>query len=458
MITALVACFATAPDVRAVAVDGGVQITSDQGLSKVELFDGERLIASGHPPGAPLVAWFPAVAGTAARVTFADGVVRTIDVEASTVEAGVAADGVVTVHGVAFPALSDGTVDLARDADRVALTASWGSRSQDAGPSLFAWRAVTLRAEGGAGEVVVSQRVLDGAAPAAGFAAPIALGARRPGAVMVRVPPGGEATVTLPVYVDRAAVVPGTYVFETDVTPLHGGGSVVDRRPVYVTRGSRVAGIGLVAALIGGVAGGVFLAFGTTPFLRRSRTSDLTTIALFATVQFVWGVGSQLFASAATTVLGPFAPMLTGLVDEVVRTALMATLVVLIPRVGTVGASIAVGYVLRLLALGAVTPIDLVWLGDAVFAHEAALWAVGITRGKGAEGSTAARALRLSAALAPAALFTASAALAVHVAAFRLFYADWYVAMVLLGPSFLYVFLACALAVPFADALRRVRP
>jgi hypothetical protein len=326
----------------------------------------------------------------------------------------------------------------------VALPVAWWRRSEE-GARLYAWRGVTLHASGGPADVVIEQYAV-----AEGFARPA--GDRGSNRALLRVPADGDATIALPVYVDRAAVSEGEVTFETTVTPLGGGSSQVDRRPVFVRRGSGVASGALLFALIGGVAGGALLIAGTRPFLQRSRTSDLTTIALFATVQFVWGVGSQLFASAATTVLGPFAPMLTGLVDEAVRTALMATLVVLIPRPGTVGASLVVGYVLRLLALGSVMPIDVVWLGDAVIAHELGLWLSGVTRGRPIT------ALRLASGLAPAALFTAAAAMAVHVAAFRLFYAEWYVAMVLLGPSFLYVFGACWLAVPFADALKRVRP
>ncbi len=458
MIAALVACSQSDVPVEAVAIDGGVRVSADASIVRLEVFEGERLVATRHPPGAAREVWVAGVVGTELRVTLEGGDTRDVAITTAPARVAVAGEGLVTVDHVAFPALADGSPDLARDADAIALSAPLWPRAGDRGPHLFAFRAVTLRSEGGTVDVVVSQRVLNGSQAADGFGPPTALGTRAPGAVMVRVPGGGESTVALPVYVDRSSVVAGTYAFETVATPLGGAEPVFDHRPVYVSRGSRVARVGLFAALIGGASGGLALLVGTRPFLRRARTSDLTTIALFATVQFVWGVGSQLFASAATTVLGPFAPMLTGLVDEAIRTALMATLVLLIPRPGTVGASITVGYVLRLLALGSVTPIDLVWLGNAVIAHEAALWLVGITRGRGADGPTPARVLRLAAGLAPAALFTAATALAVHVAAYRLFYADWYVAMVLLGPSFLYVFGACALAVPFADALRRVRP
>jgi hypothetical protein len=43
------------------------------------------------------------------------------------------------------------------------------------------------------------------------------------------------------------------------------------------------------------------------------------------------------------------------------------------------------------------------------------------------------------------------------VALYRLFLADWYVVMMLLGPALGYTALACALAVPFAESLRRIQ-
>jgi hypothetical protein len=39
---------------------------------------------------------------------------------------------------------------------------------------------------------------------------------------------------------------------------------------------------------------------------------------------------------------------------------------------------------------------------------------------------------------------------------YRLYYAPWYVAAVLIGPGFLYVWLACGLGTRFAHSLRAV--
>ena len=47
--------------------------------------------------------------------------------------------------------------------------------------------------------------------------------------------------------------------------------------------------------------------------------------------------------------------------------------------------------------------------------------------------------------------------LSLHMALYRLYYADWYVAMLVLGPGLLYEALACAVAVPFAESLRGIQ-
>lgn len=392
------------------------------------------------------------------------------DIEATPIRA----DGPpLVLVGAAFPVGPDGTPDPAGSPDRVALPAAWweaalkrlrlGSRPPDS-QAPWASRGATVRNDTDLPlDIAVRQRILtEDGSPAPAFRPRIRdqNGGIDAVVAMARVPAHGTATVVLPVYVDRAKVAAGTYLVATDIEALGSTAPLVaDRRPIYVTRGSGPASVGLAAALAAAALGWAAVALGGRRFLATARTADLTTIALFATVQLVVGVASQLFASATTTLIGPFAPIVTGLVDESLRAALLTALVTLVPRPGAVAASIGLGYLLRLLALGSFLPIDAVWLGDAILFHEVALYATGVTRDPAwRDGSPLARWVRLASALAPATAATAACAMAVHVAAFRLFYADWYVAMVLIGPSFLYMIAACAIAAPFADSLRRVAP
>ena len=56
-----------------------------------------------------------------------------------------------------------------------------------------------------------------------------------------------------------------------------------------------------------------------------------------------------------------------------------------------------------------------------------------------------------------AAVLTSATGLVVSIVLYRLYFAGWYIGLILALPGFLYVCLACALAVPFADSLRRIQ-
>ena len=64
--------------------------------------------------------------------------------------------------------------------------------------------------------------------------------------------------------------------------------------------------------------------------------------------------------------------------------------------------------------------------------------------------------LRLGLGLAVGSLAGTAASLVLHAALFRLYFAPWYVAMVLAGPGFLYVLAAAGVADRVATQLRRV--
>ena len=182
------------------------------------------------------------------------------------------------------------------------------------------------------------------------------------------------------------------------------------------------------------------------------------TIALFAAMGFLVSVAGRLVGVGVGAALGPFAIMLTGLIDDVLRYALLATLLTLLPRPGTAALVALTQWLLSGIALGSFGPTDLLFVSGRVFWLEAGLWAAGITRSQTwRDERPLVRWLRLTAALGGASAATNATGLILHVTLYRLFLADWYVAMVILGPGFLYVALAVAVAVPFADSLRRIQ-
>jgi hypothetical protein len=121
--------------------------------------------------------------------------------------------------------------------------------------------------------------------------------------------------------------------------------------------------------------------------------------------------------------------------------------------------AVMVQALLAAIALGRVAPTDLIFVGNQIIWLETALWLTGITRGgEWRYGSNFKIWVRVSLGFGLANLLTAASGLVLAVVLYRFYFAPWYVAMILLGPGFLYVFLGCAVAVPFAKSLREVAP
>ena len=384
---------------------------------------------------------------------------------------------VLQLEEVVFPAGPDGRTDPTRPAGRVTLPSTWwrsmlsaaglGFRPRDGG-SPWAWQGVTLRNTGERDvSVAIRARILDAhGQPEPAFRPRMRDGDDGSGAVAVllKVPAGQRATAALPLYVDPALLTAddaaeAQWRRVIDVTPL--GASVpllIDEAPLYVSRGSVVASAGLVVALVAALLGSALLLRRGPVWLARAQTSELMTIALFGALGFLVSAAGRLLGTGVAAVLGPFSVLLTGLIDDVFRYALLATLLTLLPRPGTAALAALTHWLLSGIALGTFGPTDVLFVGGRVLWLEGALWLVGITRPTGWRDSGAvARWLRLAAGFGAASIATSATGLVLHVVLYRLFLADWYVAMVLVGPGFLYVVLACALAVPFADSLRRIQ-
>ncbi|MEZ4317987.1 MAG: hypothetical protein R3F61_10805 [Myxococcota bacterium] len=374
-----------------------------------------------------------------------------------------------SVVGTALPALGDGTVDRTVPVGRIQLPAPWwdavldrfhlGFRPRDdQAPRTYVALTLENRGERPVNAVVTARVTVEGR-PHEAFRPRLRDAVdldtvRR----LVRVPPGEAVPAALPIYVDRARV-PGALLADVELTVRPLGSSAVLHEvhvPLALQRGTPWASGLLVAGLLGMGLGWLGIARGLSSWLARS-TGELTTVAVFASLSFTVGAASQLLGLGLSSVLGPFAPFVLGLADDALRMCLVAALLALVPRVGVFALATLVGWLMRALALGAVHPVDALYLGNTVFLTESALWLAGITRTeRWIDGPTGIAWLRLTLGLAvPNALGTA-VALAVSVVLYRLYYAGWYVGATVLVPGFVYAAVGCALAVPFARSLRRV--
>ena len=378
---------------------------------------------------------------------------------------------------VRFPATPGGLPDVTRPAGRISLPSAWwsgllqtfglGFRPQ-ASDGPWSWQGVALQNHSErAINVVVRSRILDEAGqPAAAFIPRMRDGDDGSGAVSVllRVPAGEQAVAGMPVYVD-APLLDSNVAAEQqwqrviDIIPLGSTAPLItDTAPLYVSRGSTAASVGLVAAALAAIFGtGLLLRRGRS-WLSQAQTSELMTISLFAAMAFLVSVAGRLIGVGVSAALGPFSVMLTGLIDDVLRYALLATLLTLLPRTGTAALFALTQWLLSGIALGSFGPSDVLFVTGRIFWLEGGLWLAGITRSRRwLDAHPVERWMRLAAALGGASAAANATGLVLHITLYRLFLADWYVAMVIIGPGFLYVAIAAAVAVPFADSLRRIQ-
>ncbi len=277
---------------------------------------------------------------------------------------------------------------------------------------------------------------------------------------LLRVPPGGTATAMLPVFVhdDRLPRGASEWTRVIEVTPVGADHRLwQETDALYVSRGSSVRAVGFATVLLTTVGGLLLLAFRLGPWLRQSRTSELITIALFANLIFCASAASHLLGLGAASILGPFSSLITGLIHDALKYALLATLVTLLPRPGVVAIAMLVHYLMSGLALSGFHPTDPLIVGSAVLWLEGGLWVTGITRnGDWRDDPRFLRFLRLVAAFGTASVAAGAVALVSAAVLYRLYFAGWYVAMMLALPGVLYTAIACWIATGFAASLRRI--
>ena len=375
------------------------------------------------------------------------------------------------VSDVVFPATEGGAADFVRPKGRVTLPSPWWRDVMDLSPlgvtardefAAWGWTAVRLENTGVSPmDVVVRARILDvEGAPDPAFRPRVRAADDGTGntSVLLRVPAGASATATIPLFVSENLLGSGPWRRVVDVLPIGMDTPLLTRTdPLYLSRSSSWLAGGLALTLGTALGGMVLVLTRVRRWLAEFDTASLVTIALFAALIFVAGTVGQLLGLGAAAAAGPFATMVIGLVDDALQATLIGTLVTVLPRPGTATLTVLVAWLLRGIATGTLSPMDVTFVACRIATLEGGLYLFGLTRG-GAwrEGSRRSRVLRLGLGLAVGSLAGTAASLVLHAALFRLYFAPWYVAMVLAGPGFLYVLAAAGVADRVATQLRRV--
>ena len=371
------------------------------------------------------------------------------------------APGDLAVDDVVYPVDAEGRPLPAHAADRVVLPPTW-RRSWTEGAARGAlrphgWVRVGVRsALPVAVDVRVDTRVCRDGAEDPAFRTPAPDGSPLGAGAVVRLAPGQRTSLVLPVYVADDAL-PGPREWTVRVSPLSGGPAWVNAaRRWTVAPASGWGALGAAALGAAGVAGWSML-------LARGRAwlgppGQAVAIGTLGALGHALGAGAQLAGAGVAAVLGPFAPFLTGIADDAVRAAVLATLLTWYPRPGVVAWSVAVGTLTRAVLLGAFHPIDLVFLGASAALGEGCARAAGLTRPAWLGEARRWQWARLSLGLGVANALTTAGGLALGATVWRLYYAPSYVVALVALPGLLYVAVGCWLAVPLAASLREVAP
>lgn len=196
--------------------------------------------------------------------------------------------------------------------------------------------------------------------------------------------PESVERVVLPVYVGET-VRPGMVTARVRAV-LFGTDIEADRKDLSV----KVVGVRWLPALMTAVALLTGLAGLAVSYRQRKRYlemkgRDLILIALFGTVMFaVVSIPGALLLHAAHLILGPFSFLITGFFHEILFYLLLVSLVVLIPRVGTVSLAVAVRFLLSSFVLGEFSPISVIYFATTATCLEAAVYCSGLSRASSA--------------------------------------------------------------------------
>lgn len=365
-----------------------------------------------------------------------------------------------------FPADAEGQRELARPSFQIQLpSAAWapvqnwlrsGRRQDEEAP--WGYYSLSLKNSGTVEEDVVVR--LRNPHPAFRPRLRGALSGTGEVSVLMRVPAQGSAVASLPVYVNPALLEPERYPMTVAVLPLGGDEPILEENlELSVQAADPLAGMGVLATGVLALAADLWVLRRLRGWLQGNATSELMAIAMVGSALFVVGGASDLLTVSLAALLGPFAPLLTGLVGDVGRIVLLGTLLGLQPRPGTLSLAVLSGWLLRGLTMGSFSATDVIYVGSSVAFGEGFAWMAGPSRlrhwGEESEGR---RWIRLSLAFGGASLFSTVTGFWIQMVFYRLYYAPWYLLMqaVLIGG--LYPLMASRIAARLVGQLQRVAP
>ncbi|HEX7449233.1 MAG TPA: hypothetical protein VF306_16890 [Pirellulales bacterium] len=216
----------------------------------------------------------------------------------------------------------------------------------------------------------------------------------------------------------------------------------------------------LAGALLLALAGWLAIACSINRVTNAIGVEGLAIIGLFAGAHFAVTFGSMIAGSAVYALLGPFSAFITGVADVGVPALLMAALVVLIPRPGTLMLAYLAQFLLMCVFGGSFDLFQLIPVTISIVLGESALALAGATTSdllrqpgdRPPRGAVAHTALAIALAKATAVVVQ----YAIYMVFYRLYYSTGYIVAIALIPYLGYGGVGAALGVKLGYRLRRV--
>lgn len=284
--------------------------------------------------------------------------------------------------------------------------------------------------------------------------------------------PGARNRVLLPLFVDTGRVLPGRYERHAKVR-VWGAEAILAEsvRPLEILRPASVSACVVMIALVTAIALLIVMVTRGNAILGRFTTHDLVMTALFATVLFsAVTLPMTLLSNVAVAVLGPFSFLITGLANEVAYYALLIAFLTLVPRTGAVAALILVRLLLSSVILGQITFPGLLFTATHIVLLEIVCFGTGLTRRRIGPGSDTATVLEDVATGRLRGLWWAAFWLGMAdglsswvdfqllSGLYRLYFADWYIALAVVVHGFTYTFAGVHLGARVGRSLGRTAP
>lgn len=255
----------------------------------------------------------------------------------------------------------------------------------------------------------------------------------------------------LPLYMDYFKILEGNYTLR--VTVSGGGQEKIQETPLTI---AKKHSLGLLAVGVSGVCFLIllFLTLRLKKCLKSIGAKGAITVSLFAAISFGGIVlPSTVLGDLIHALLGPFSSLVTGLWSGVMQYLLIMALLMLYPRPGVLMLLYLIKFLLSGVMFGHFSPLGILSLSVCVVVLEFLLYVSGFYRqlqpGKGYM-------LGLALLLGVGDALISFINLEQMMFFYRLYYADWFLAMYMLVNGVLYSSIGCWLGYGTGMKLRQV--